>query len=357
MFLSICIPTYNRSVLLRQTLDVLLPQISIADEIEVIISDNASPDDTRDVVAALLPKNPFIRYIRNETNIGADDNAMECLRAAEGDYVWFCSDDDIPLPGIVAKVVSVLTQHKPRLVFLNHTGFIEGEPYTAAYERGRELPDEIYTDGEEMLLRRVVNHFSATILRRSDTEKHLADVAECRARGFGQGYARGVLTQEVLLDRTLSGVCVYIGMNGLAVNNPKEITYDVVKVVIIDVVNQWQRLRRLGKISKDTERKLANWALSSVYHILIPTKAKGSPELSLSREIALAKLLWRYPVFYTRVLPILLVPRVVWIVLFFPARWVVRQLVRVPSFYRWYHSLLFNTGAPSVSGESQNHNG
>lgn len=349
MFLSICMPTYNRCGLLQRTLDVLLPQIPSGGEVEIIISDNASPDRTEEVVAELTKQYPFICYHRNATNIGADDNAVACLLAAKGEYVWFCSDDDIPLPGIVEKVVTVLRQHKPKLVFLNHTGFLEDEPYTVVYERGRDYPDEVYTEGEEMLLRRIVNHFSATILRRSDTTTYLQTVAEYKAKGTGQGYARGVLCSEILLDRTLPGVCVFVGVNGLAVNNPKTVTYDTVKVVLIDVIVAWRDLRLRGKISAASEHKLANWLIRCCGLVLIANRAKRTREMSFSRRVELTRLLWRYRAFYTRVLPVLLLPGVVWAALFFPVRWLLRKLQQFPSFSRWYARTTFDVGAAETS--------
>ena len=66
--LSICIPTRNRSPLLSKMLEniVSLPTFLGSDEIEVVISDNASDDDTREVVMRHVEKFPGkIRYFCN----------------------------------------------------------------------------------------------------------------------------------------------------------------------------------------------------------------------------------------------------------------------------------------------------
>ncbi len=53
--LTIAIPTYNRSRYLREFLEALLPQIESAGDVELLISDNASPDDTAQMLAEVLP--------------------------------------------------------------------------------------------------------------------------------------------------------------------------------------------------------------------------------------------------------------------------------------------------------------
>jgi|GEM_PF-1595265 len=342
--LSICIPTYNRAKLLVQTLDCLLAQTSCKPEIECVISDNASTDDTAEVVAGFAARYNNVRYFRNETNIGADRNAMHCLQLAGGEYVWFCSDDDIPLNGIVDKIVDILKTHKPKFAFLNHTGFIEGEDYLVAVERGKNLPDAIFEDGEEMMVCKIANHFSATIVRRTDALRKLPHILDCQAAGYGQGFARGVLVQEIMLDKTLPGPCAYIGMNGLAVNNPKTLSYDVLKVTFIDLILQWQRLRLDGKLSPGGEQKLANWLIRCCSRGIFAAKAKKGG-LPVSRQGELVQLLWRYPSFYYLVLPVLLMPHFLLAALFFPTRFVFRQLLRNTWVKEWWVRFQFSVGS------------
>jgi len=90
--LSICIPTYNRSKLLAELLDSIILQNEPG--IEVVVSDDASPDDTADVVAFYTGKLPNLKYIRQDKNIGLDRNFRAVVEAASGDYVWLMGDDD-----------------------------------------------------------------------------------------------------------------------------------------------------------------------------------------------------------------------------------------------------------------------
>ena len=70
--LSICIPTYNSSEYLAETLDSIVSQFideDIFSQVEIIISDNASPDDTTEIVESYQKNYKNILYFRNEANL------------------------------------------------------------------------------------------------------------------------------------------------------------------------------------------------------------------------------------------------------------------------------------------------
>lgn len=93
--LSVCIPTYNRASFLAECLESLaLLGAAYWTVIEVVVSDNASTDNTKEVVdkyAKLIP----IRYFRNANNIGGERNFFASASHALGKYVWVFGDDDI----------------------------------------------------------------------------------------------------------------------------------------------------------------------------------------------------------------------------------------------------------------------
>jgi glycosyltransferase involved in cell wall biosynthesis len=89
---SIGIPTYNRATgnLLR-VIERSLGQTY--KNIEVIVSDNCSSDNTPELVQSI--KDPRMRYIRQETNIGPNNNFNYCLNQARGEYFLLFHDDDM----------------------------------------------------------------------------------------------------------------------------------------------------------------------------------------------------------------------------------------------------------------------
>ena len=89
--LTICIPTYNRGTLLEQSIKKMIP-LCLENNIQICVSDNASPDETPTVMAKLADKYPFIHYHRHHENIGPDDNFEFVLKMADTKYSWLMSD-------------------------------------------------------------------------------------------------------------------------------------------------------------------------------------------------------------------------------------------------------------------------
>ncbi|MFX4262559.1 glycosyltransferase family 2 protein [Pelotomaculum propionicicum] len=88
---TIAIPTYNRAALLRQAVESALEQTY--QDIEVLVADNSSTDNTGDVVKQF--KDHRIRYFRHSKNRGFINNFNFCLEKAAGEYFLLLSDDDI----------------------------------------------------------------------------------------------------------------------------------------------------------------------------------------------------------------------------------------------------------------------
>src|SRR5436190_2523908 len=89
---SICIPTYNRSLSLVRAVGSALAQDY--DKLEIVISDNASTDETGNVCVELCKKDTRIRYIRQPKNLGMTENFRRALGASHGAYFMWLSDDD-----------------------------------------------------------------------------------------------------------------------------------------------------------------------------------------------------------------------------------------------------------------------
>lgn len=119
--LTVAIPTWNRPVQLRRTLEVLLPQLS--DDCYLLILDNASDIPAESVVAelanGLIPES--IRIIRNRVNIGGDANILRCVELCDSEWVWLLGDDDIPVPECVSIIISCINKNSDAC-FLNFSG-------------------------------------------------------------------------------------------------------------------------------------------------------------------------------------------------------------------------------------------
>lgn len=118
--LSICIPTINRSKYLKKNLDTIVKQKAFLDgRVEVVISDNASTDDTKAIGTEYADKYENIRYYRNEKNI-SNDNFPLVISKANGIYRRLCNDTllfkDDSL-NVMCKIIESNQNEKPFLVW------------------------------------------------------------------------------------------------------------------------------------------------------------------------------------------------------------------------------------------------
>ena len=93
--LTICIPTFNRGHYLQECLNSIISSISGFEFcIEILISDNASEDNTIEIVESFQKNYPLIKLNRNNKNIGGERNFRLLASLAQGKYIWIFGDDD-----------------------------------------------------------------------------------------------------------------------------------------------------------------------------------------------------------------------------------------------------------------------
>jgi glycosyltransferase involved in cell wall biosynthesis len=108
--LSICIPTYNRRNYLEAGLAALAPLRARVD-IEIVVSDDASSDDTPAFLDAVSARDPQIRVIHQPKRIGGFANTILVMRAARGRYAIYHGDDDQLAHDGVLEALEFLESH------------------------------------------------------------------------------------------------------------------------------------------------------------------------------------------------------------------------------------------------------
>ncbi len=94
MKVSICTITYNQAAFIGEALDSFLQQQTDF-EFEIVVSDDASTDGTRDILKSYQEKFPEkIRLLLQEKNIGMVANFYTAIAACKGDYIALCEGDD-----------------------------------------------------------------------------------------------------------------------------------------------------------------------------------------------------------------------------------------------------------------------
>lgn len=119
--ITIGIPTYNRARYLKNNLTNIYEQIKDNTDFEVLVINNASTDDTEEVVMAFKKQYHNLRYIRNEKNIGADANIYKVMEEAEGIYCMLHRDDDYFVPGGLQEIKEIINQYRQcAIIFINN---------------------------------------------------------------------------------------------------------------------------------------------------------------------------------------------------------------------------------------------
>jgi len=112
--ISTIIPTYRRPRLLRRAILSVLAQTG--SELQVCVYDNASGDETADVVAKLAAKDSRVKYHRHDKNIGGFENFQYGLSRITTPFFSILSDDDVLLPGFFEHAMHGF-QTSPQAIF------------------------------------------------------------------------------------------------------------------------------------------------------------------------------------------------------------------------------------------------
>ena len=100
--LSICIATYNRAHYIGETLNSIIPQLE--DDVELLIVDGASTDNTENIALGFTKNESRVRYIRLPAKGGVDRDYDKAVEFAQGEFCWLFTDDDLLKPGAIAAV-------------------------------------------------------------------------------------------------------------------------------------------------------------------------------------------------------------------------------------------------------------
>lgn len=106
---SIGIPTYNRAKSLARALDSALTQRY--QNIEILISDNASSDETENLCQRYVSLHGNIKYRRFHENLGPTENFRQVLKMSSGDFFMWLADDDFIEDNYVSECLNILLSH------------------------------------------------------------------------------------------------------------------------------------------------------------------------------------------------------------------------------------------------------
>ncbi len=170
--ISVCIPTFNQAHFLREAISSVLAQTLM--DFELIVVDNCSPDDTRQVVEDFMARDARIKYYRNEENIGAQNNFNRCLRYASGEYVKLLCSDDLLEPHCLERSAEILDRHPNVSLVASARLFVDKnlQPVSVRkYSPKAEIVEGAVAISRCLTSYNLIGEPSATLFRRSLTAR------------------------------------------------------------------------------------------------------------------------------------------------------------------------------------------
>ena len=328
--LSICVPTHGRRApVLRAALGSVLAQVDdrTARRIEICVSDNASADDTGEVVAALRASTDVpIVYARNATDLGFAGNLLRVVELASGTWCWLLGSDDEVTDDGLAHVLALLERFPEASGHcVNWANFDaqlcrRGERDGTA-DRPPRLRTHEYRGFAEVIdnVGLTWGYISTNVVRRErwlravaavrdqlpahPTWAHLRVMGEMARRDPVWTYAPHVIVR----NRTSSGWMYELG------ERPRD--HARMHVALVDgmdrVLREMLPDRGTESLRSELMRRMYEMAASGRIVRQIKRGAGTAPRSEVALAASIARAYWRRPAFWSDALPALLVPAVV----------------------------------------------
>jgi hypothetical protein len=248
---SVAIPTFNRRDTLQRAIESALAQTY--QDLEVVVSDNASTDGTAGLLEVLEGADERVRVVRQPENLGMVANLDAATRLAEGEHVMLLADDDWLAPEAVAAALAVLGSSPSAVAALGKVAYVSGG---IELDRGQPVPLAAPEPA-----RRVRDYFAAV------------------NRDQGNSWLYAITRREVV--RSLPPLRNVLGFDWLRVAQ-------VAFSGTIEMTDEVGLFREAGGVSETTERNVRETGL--------PAFQAKAPHFAIAAEV-LADVGWRSPVY------------------------------------------------------------
>jgi len=146
--ITVVLPTYRRPHLVGRAIQSVLNQTY--PKFEVYVYDNASGDETRDVVLSFAVRDSRVKYHCHSENIGALRNFVFGAERVQTEFLVFLGDDDLILPGFFQTAMDAFERHQSPMMFLgnqifaNPDGAVIALPFAGWPEGLYQPPDAFF---------------------------------------------------------------------------------------------------------------------------------------------------------------------------------------------------------------------
>lgn len=210
--ITVLIPTYNRAHWLGGAIESVLAQTR--GDFRLIVSDNASTDGTREVVAGY--DDPRIAYVRRDVNCGLNEHYNSWFRTVDAEYLFIVPDDDRLVPDALERTVAALDANPRAALAHGRVDVIdEHGAVIAAGHHMTGLAGAATETGPDFIARSMAAgyrvHASTVNLRVNAVREVLLDERDFPITDLGHWMRVALDWELVFLDRTLARYRVHDG--------------------------------------------------------------------------------------------------------------------------------------------------
>jgi glycosyltransferase involved in cell wall biosynthesis len=189
MLVSICIPTFNRPLLVQEAVGSCFQQDHR--RLEIFIGDDSLDDRTQDLLSPMrAPDGITLHYCRNRPGHGQARNVDALIGAATGEKLVLLHDDDTLLPGAVSSLLRCFLRD-PGLVAAYGKQQLVATDGTVLHEESRRL-NEAYFRASEYAGKRL-SSIEAALVQQFPNDGFMVDAAAARRAGYLKAAAAGPL--------------------------------------------------------------------------------------------------------------------------------------------------------------------
>lgn len=221
---SVIIPSFNRAHLLPR----VIPSYVQDNVLEIIIVDDKSTDNTKEVVLELKKQFPIIRYFRSEQKIRQTGAKNIGITMAKGDYCYFGDDDSMLKAGSIKSLIKNASSYPDSIIAARHI-----------YMKDNQDISELLLDADVTVYNNLDQIYDGAALNidlstRHDTVVEIPFCTYCfllpttlaRANSFNEGFVKTCFREETdyVMQLCQKGVKVYLDCNALSIDLPRNIS-------------------------------------------------------------------------------------------------------------------------------------
>jgi glycosyltransferase involved in cell wall biosynthesis len=147
--LSAVMPNYNHARYLREAIESIAGQSRPPDEFLVL--DDASTDDSLQVIQSYLKEFPFLRLIEQDCNQGVIASHQRLFAAARGDYVFAAAADDVRMPGFFERALELVQRFPQAGLVFGIVGMVDAQGQPLGRIEARRWSEPMYADPRRFL--------------------------------------------------------------------------------------------------------------------------------------------------------------------------------------------------------------